>query len=74
MQIDLEPHEFRHTRLLENPTVFRIVMRGAVLAALWFVAVLIFGRYVDHGQPWWVIASAAGAPLALLFYVAVSLD
>jgi hypothetical protein len=74
MQIDLEPHEFRPAGLRHDPKVSRALLRSAAIAGVWFTAAVIFGRYAEHGQPWYVIAAAALAPFALLFYITVELD
>ena len=73
-EIDLEPREYRPIQFRGNKRLHTVFLRGAVMAAVWFVIVVIFGRYADHGQPWYVIAAAAFAPLVMLFYVAISLD
>lgn len=72
--IDLEPHEFRRGPLRGHPLENKVFLRAATMSALWFFACVIFGRYVDHGLPWWAIAAPAFAPSLLLAYIAISLD
>lgn len=72
--IDAEPESFRRHGFRSEPVIHKVLMRSAVIAAIWFLAAIIFGRYVDHNQAWYVIAVVAFAPAALLGYIAVSLD
>ncbi len=74
MQIDLEPQEYRRRGYLSQPAIGKVLMRSAVLCGIWFIAVVIFGRYAHHNQPWYFIAAFALAPFALLFYITVALD
>lgn len=74
MQIDLEPQEYRRGPLRGHPLDNRVFLRAAAISGVWFVACVLFGRYVDHGQPWYVIAAAASAPGFLLAYIATALD
>lgn len=73
-QIDLEPGQYRQRGFRSEPAIHKVLMRSAALCGIWFIAVVIFGRYADHNQPWYFIAAFALSPLALLFYIAVSLD
>lgn len=72
-EIDLEPHEYRQP-LPHNLFHHVAFKRATWLCAGWFGLVVGFGRLVDHGLPWWVIAAAAFAPLLVLTVVVVSLD
>lgn len=72
--IDLEPHEVRRGPLRGHPLENKAFKRAATFAAIWFFTCVIFGRFVEHGMPWWVIAAPAFAPAFLLAYIAISLD
>ena len=48
--------------------------RAAYLSAIWFAVVVAFGRLVDHGMPWYIIAAPAFAPALLLAFLAFSID
>ena len=73
-QIDLEPGEYRSGPLRRHPLDHKVFMRAATFCGVWFVACVLFGRYVDHGQPWYAIAAAASAPGLLLACIAIALD
>jgi len=77
MQIDLEQKSYRRakpTKERNRDREQRTFMRATTMAALWCAAVVIFGRYADHNQPWFVILSAGIAPFLMVFYIAISLD
>lgn len=73
-QIDLEPGEYRSGPLRQHPLDSKVFMRAASLCGVWFAAIVLFGRYVDHGLPWYCIAIPALAPGLLLAYIAIGLD
>lgn len=73
-QIDLEPGAYRSGPLRGHPLDNKVFLRASAIAGVWFVACVLFGRYVDHGLPWYCIAIPAFAPGLLLAYIAINLD
>jgi hypothetical protein len=73
-QIDLERDRYRFASSRAHVLADKAWKRSVTAAAVWFVVVLCFGRYVEHDLPWYIIAMAAFAPAAILAYLIISLD
>lgn len=73
-QIELNSHEYRAKPLRGHVLDHKAFKRAAYLSAVWFVAVVAFGRLFDHGLAWYFIAAPAFAPALLLAFLAFSID
>lgn len=73
-QIDLEPTEFRRGPTRQHPLTNGVFMRAAVIAAVWFVLVVSYGRLFSPPVAWYLVALIAFGPGLMLAYIAISLD
>lgn len=73
-QIDLDHDKYRFASSKAHVLADKAWMRSVSASAVWFAIVVGFGRVVDHGLPWYVIAAAAAAPAVILAYLIISLD
>lgn len=73
-QIDLERDRYRFASSKAHVLADKAWKHAMGAAGVWFAIVVLFGRYVEHDLPWYIIAMAAFAPAAILFYLIISLD
>lgn len=73
-QIDLKPSEYRSGPLRQHVLDHKAFKRAAYLSAVWFAAVVIFGRVYPHDLEWYFIAAPAFAPILVLAFLAFSID
>lgn len=73
-QIELERDRYRFASSKAHVLADKAWKRVVGAAGLWAAVAILFGRHVDHGLPWYVIAIVAFAPGAMLAYLIMALD
>jgi hypothetical protein len=73
-QIELERDRYRFASSKAHVLADKAWMRTVAMAGVWAAVAILFGRHVEHGLPWYIVAIVAFGPGAMLAYLIMALD